>query len=81
MGCGVGRIRGSDPTLLWCRPAAIALIQPSAWEPPHAVSAALKSKTKQNKKTLSNNDHLDTQLVVSKYHFLVTGAGIPSIND
>ena len=29
---------------LWCRPAATASIQPLAWEPPHATSAALKTK-------------------------------------
>ena len=29
---------------LWCRPAAIALISPLAWEPPYAVGAALKKK-------------------------------------
>ena len=40
MSCGVGRRRGSDPTLLWCKPAAIAPIRPLAWEPPHAVGAA-----------------------------------------
>ena len=27
---------------LWCRPAAIALIRPLAWEPPYAVGAARK---------------------------------------
>ena len=32
------------------RLAAVAVIQPLAWEPPYALSAALKSKTKQNKK-------------------------------
>ena len=44
--CGVGRRRGSDPALLWlwCRPAAVALIQPLAWEPPYAVGVALTSK-------------------------------------
>ena len=42
---------GSDPTLLWLwrRPAAAALIQPLAWEPPYAVGAALKSKKKKKK--------------------------------
>ena len=46
MGCGVGRRRGLDPTLLWlwCRTAATAPIQPLAWEPPFAVGAALKKK-------------------------------------
>ena len=32
--------------LLWCRPAATAPIGPLAWEPPYAVSVALKKKTK-----------------------------------
>ena len=46
MSCGVDRRRGSDPTLLWlwCRPAAVAQLQPLAWERPYAVGAALKSK-------------------------------------
>ena len=41
---GVGHRHGSDPALLWlwCRLAAIALIQPLAWEPPYGVPAALK---------------------------------------
>ena len=40
MSYGVGHRHGSDPTLLWLcyRPAASALIQPLAWEPPHAVA-------------------------------------------
>ena len=40
-----------DPALLWLwyRPAAIAPIQPLAWEPPHAVDVALE-KTKKKKK-------------------------------
>ena len=29
---------------LWCGPAAVALIQPLAWEPPHMVVAALKGQ-------------------------------------
>ena len=33
--------------LLWGRLAAIALIQPLAWELPHATGAALQSKNKQ----------------------------------
>ena len=37
--------RSSDPALLWlwCRPAAVVLTGPLAWEPPYAASAALKS--------------------------------------
>ena len=46
MSCGIGHRCGSDPTLLWLwhRPAVTARIQPLAWEPPCAPSAALKSK-------------------------------------
>ena len=40
--CGVGRRRGSDPELLqlWCKLAAVAPIQPLAWELPYAAGAA-----------------------------------------
>ena len=31
---------------LWCRPAAVALIQLLGWELPHATSMALKKKKK-----------------------------------
>ena len=46
MSCGVGGRHDSDPELLWlwCRLAAIAWIQPLAWEPPCAADAALKKK-------------------------------------
>ena len=46
--CDVGHRRGSDLVLLWLggRPAATALIQPLAWELPHAAGVALKSKTR-----------------------------------
>jgi len=52
MSCGVGCRRGLDPTLLWlwCRPAATAPIRPLAWEPPYAMSAAPKSKMKEDRK-------------------------------
>ena len=48
MSYGVGHRHGSDLALLWlwCRPEAVALIQPVAWEPPYAMSAALKRKKK-----------------------------------
>ena len=37
--------------LLWllCRPAAAALIQPLAWEPPCAAGMALKKQKNKNK--------------------------------
>ena len=44
MSCGVGHRHSSDPELLWRRVAAVALIQPLAWELPRAVGVALKSK-------------------------------------
>ena len=48
MSCGVGCRGGSDPKLLrlWCRPAAIALIRPLAWELPCASGKAIKRKKK-----------------------------------
>ena len=35
---------------LWCRPAAAALIQPLAWEPPYVVRAALKRQKKKKER-------------------------------
>ena len=51
MSCGVGRRFGLDPALLWLwrRLAAIALIRPLAWEPPHAEGAALKRQKMKRK--------------------------------
>ena len=57
--CGVGHRLGWDPTLLWlwCKPAAIALIQPLAWEFPYAAGAALKStKAKKEKRKAAAKD-------------------------
>ena len=41
----------SNLALLWLchRPAAVALIRPLAWEPPYAVSTALKDQKKRKK--------------------------------
>ena len=52
MSCGIGHRFGSDPTLLWlwCRLAAVALIQPLVWEPPYAEGAAIKKKKKKKKR-------------------------------
>ena len=46
MSCGVGCRHGSDLMLLglWCRPAAVAPIQPLVWEPPCATGAAPQEK-------------------------------------
>jgi len=50
MSCGVGYRCGSDLAFLglWCRLAAIALIQPLAQEPPYATGVALKTQKKSN---------------------------------
>ena len=45
--CRVGHRHGSDPVLLWHRPAATALIWPPARECLYAASMVLKSKNKQ----------------------------------
>jgi len=52
MSCGVGLRRSLDLALLWlwCRPSAVALIRPLAWEPPYAVGMALKRTKRQKKK-------------------------------
>ena len=57
MSCGVGRRHFSDPVLLWLwrRVAAVAPVQPLAWEPPYAVSVALQSKITKNKYRYSIN--------------------------
>ena len=41
---------------LWCRPAAVALIRPLAWELPYAMGSALKrpKKTRKEKKRKEN---------------------------
>ena len=51
MSYGIGHRRSLDLVLLWCRPAAVALIRPLVREPPYASRVALKSKKK--KKSLS----------------------------
>ena len=57
MGCGVGHRWGSDPTLMWCRPAASAPIQPLAWEPPGALGAALKRQKKKKERKKRNTEY------------------------
>ena len=52
MNCGVGCRHDSDPALLglWCGEAAVALIQPLAWELLCATGTALKSKKKKRER-------------------------------
>ena len=49
--CGAGCSGGSDLLLLWLwhRTAAVAPVQPLAWELPYAIGAALKSQKKKKK--------------------------------
>ena len=49
--CAIGRRCSLDPELLWlwCRMAAVALIQSLAWELPYAASVALKRKKEKEK--------------------------------
>ena len=64
LSCDVGHRCGLDPTLLWlwCKPAAIALNRPLAWELPYATSVALKSEKKKLKLAFSVN-------FLWKFHF------------
>ena len=65
----VGHRCGSDPTLLWlwCKPEAIPLIQPLAWEPPYEVGAALeKTKKKKRKKKVNVMNPFSSTLVPGK---------------
>ena len=51
MNCGVGHRYGLYLVLLWlwCRSAAVTLIEPLAWEPPYAAGEALKRRKKKEK--------------------------------
>ena len=65
MSCGIGCRCGSDPALLWlwCRPAAVALIQPLARELPCAAYAAHLAVKKKQK----NNCMSKIQLIIFSY--------------
>ena len=55
MSCGVGRRHGLDLVWLWlwCGPAATALIQLLAWEPPYAAEAAQEMEKEKKKQIRS----------------------------
>ena len=67
----MGRRLGSDPTLLWlwCRPAAVALNRPLAWEFPYAVGTALKSKKKKSSLMIPNLDVAHVITVINIFSF------------
>ena len=52
--CGIGHRGGLDPELLWLwyRPAAVAPIQPLAWEISYATGTVLKRKKKKKRHLL-----------------------------
>ena len=47
-----------DPTLLWCRLAATALIQPLAWETPYTAGVALERQRTKKKERKKENHNL-----------------------
>ena len=63
--------RGLDPALLWlwCRPKAIALIWPLAWEPPYAASADLKRQEDQKRHCAKKTSDPDA-FTGEDYHIL-----------
>ena len=60
MSCGVGGRLDPDPVLLrlWLWLAAVAPIQPLAWELPYATDAALK-RQKTNKQTKFRSEYVE----------------------
>ena len=73
MSCGVGRRCGSVPERLWlwCSPVAVALIRPLAWEPPYAMSVALK---KYKKERISPN-------ITSKLNIILKNPNLAAPDD
>ena len=77
MSCGVGCRQGLNLALLWLwrRPAAIAMIQPLAWERTYAMDVALKrqrdkkKKKKKRKKTKPNPKTGSWGEVISRISF------------
>ena len=71
MSCGVGCRHASDPALLrlWLWLAALALIQPLAWEALYATGVALKSKKKRKsereKKVGHRSSHHEVHVLIS----------------
>ena len=57
--CGVGRRRGSDPLLLWL--AAVAPINPGAWEPQCTGGVGLKKKKKKKKERMKDPGGLNKE--------------------
>ena len=76
MCCSVGHSHNLDPTLLWLwhRLAAIASIQPLAWELPHALVRPKKEKKeKERKAIIFRGERISHELVTlteDSYHLI-----------
>ena len=70
MSCGIGRRHRSDLALLWlwCRPGAVALIYPLAWELPCAASVALKRKKEKKNNPIERWAKCATDIFTEKIH-------------
>ena len=80
MSCGVGGRHSSDLALLWLcrRPAATAPIRPLTWEPPYALSEALKRTKNQLNLDERKGDNWGRrweQVIKAKGTVLVTSQG------
>ena len=70
MSSGVGYRHGSDPELLWlwCRWAAVALIQPLVWQLLYAMDVALKAKKEKKekkKKPISLSELVSSKMIIT----------------
>ena len=64
MSWGEGCQCSLDLAWLWCRPGAIALIRPLAWEPQYAASAALKGKKERKEGREGKKMYEDTKISI-----------------
>lgn len=71
---GVGCRHGLDLVLLWlwCRPAGVAPIRPTAWERPQVTGAPLKKAKKKKKKEKEHRPFWDLFILLRSHnaHFL-----------
>ena len=72
MSFGLSHRHGLDPALLWlwCKPTAIALIQPLAWKLPNAVDVALNSEKKKSIVRFYNLIYIPSKILTKIEMFL-----------
>ena len=56
---------------MWYRLVATALIRPLAWDPPHAVDAALEKAKRQKKKKRKKKKRKEERKKINYSHFIV----------